>query len=73
MSIQNFGTPIPAENQKIMFHPWMRGADKNAGQNAHLGLGLYVAKLIVEAHGGEIAVVSGEERGTTFTLQLPRA
>ena len=50
----------------------MRGQVQDAGEHTHLGLGLYVAKLIIEAHGGEIAVASDEKRGTTFTLQLPR-
>ena len=56
----------------MIFHSWMRGQVKESGDNAHLGLGLYVAKLIVEAHGGEIAVISNEGSGTTFMFLLPR-
>ena len=37
-----------------------------------LGLGLYVARQIVEAHGGEIAVESVPGAGATFTVELPR-
>ena len=39
----------------------------------HLGLGLYISRVIVEAHGGEIGVASDEKAGTTFTLTLPRS
>jgi signal transduction histidine kinase len=73
VGVSNFGTPIPAENQRSIFHPWMRGQVNDASGHTHLGLGLYIAKLIVEAHGGEIAVTSDEKSGTTFTFQLPRA
>jgi signal transduction histidine kinase len=38
-----------------------------------MGLGLYIAKLIAEAHGGNISVTSNEQAGTTFFLQLPRS
>ena len=72
VSVHNFGTPIPAESQKMIFHSWMRGQVNRTSDNTHLGLGLYVAKLIVEAHGGEIAVTSDEGSGTTFTFWLPR-
>lgn len=70
--VHNYGTPIPVENQKMIFQSWMRGQISDADASTNLGLGLYVVKLIVEAHGGEIAVVSDEKQGTTFKFQLPR-
>jgi signal transduction histidine kinase len=72
VGVHNFGAPIPGERQNLIFHSWIRGQVNDASGH-HLGLGLYVAKLIVEAHGGEIAVTSDEKSGTTFTIQLPRA
>jgi signal transduction histidine kinase len=73
VSVHNFGPPIPAESQKAIFQSWMRGQVKDSSEHTHLGLGLYIARLIVEAHGGDIAVASDEATGTTFTLRLPRA
>jgi signal transduction histidine kinase len=43
--------------------------DKNA---TGLGLGLYIAREVVTAHGGSIGVTSTESQGTTFTVRLPR-
>jgi signal transduction histidine kinase len=37
-----------------------------------LGLGLYITRTIVHAHGGAIAVTSTAEEGTTFDVRLPR-
>ncbi len=72
VTVHNFGPPIPPENQKIIFQSWMRGQEVSAEHGTHLGLGLYIARLIVEAHGGEIDVTSDQKSGTTFTLRLPR-
>jgi signal transduction histidine kinase len=73
LNVHNLGPPIPIENQKAIFQSGMRGQVSDSGENAHLGLGLYIARLIVEAHDGDIAVTSDEKKGTTFTVQLPRA
>lgn len=72
VSVHNFGAPIVPEKQKAIFQSGMRGQADGPNERTHLGLGLYVAKLIVEAHGGEIAVMSDEGRGTAFIFQLPR-
>jgi signal transduction histidine kinase len=40
---------------------------------AGLGLGLYISRELVTAHGGTLTVDSEEGRGTTFTLTLPLA
>jgi signal transduction histidine kinase len=72
VTVHNLGTPISAEKQKVIFQSWMRGQEVQTEQGAHLGLGLYIAKLIAEAHGGDISVSSEEQAGTTFSLRLPR-
>jgi signal transduction histidine kinase len=40
--------------------------------SSNLGLGLYITERIVAAHGGTIRVESSDEKGTTFTLHLPK-
>ena len=74
VTVHNFGPPIPPESQKIIFQSWMRGQEVkvSAEHGTHLGLGLYIARLIVEAHGGEIAVTSEEKAGTTKTAKPAR-
>jgi signal transduction histidine kinase len=74
VTVLNLGSPIPPEKQKVIFQSWMRGQEvKNSSEHStHLGLGLYIAKLIAEAHGGDISVISAKQTGTTFVLRLPR-
>jgi signal transduction histidine kinase len=47
-----------------------RGAGEGPGNS--IGLGLFIARTIVTAHGGAIDVKSSAEAGTTFTVQLPK-
>jgi signal transduction histidine kinase len=65
----NRGT-IPAEQLETLFDPFRRGA--NRGTHDGLGLGLTIAKLIVEGHGGRL-IAESDASGTTFHAVLPRA
>jgi signal transduction histidine kinase len=54
----------------MIFEPLARGASDDATQS--IGLGLFIARAIVSAHGGEIRVRSAEGVGTTFEVLFPR-
>ncbi len=64
------GIGIPAEDQARVFDRFERAVPSQ--HFGGLGLGLYIARQIVEAHGGEIQVESTPGAGTTFTVLLPR-
>lgn len=73
LDVHNFGAPIPDDVRARMFEPFCRGRRQSAPDAAlGLGLGLYIAREIVVAHGGTIAVRSGADEGTVFTVRLPR-
>ena len=74
ISVHNEGIPIPQDNLKTIFDSLTRVVKKGEAQteSTSLGLGLYIAKEIVIAHGGTIDVTSSEKDGTTFTVRLPR-
>ena len=44
---------------------------QDAGEEASLGLGLYLSRMLVEAHGGRIAATSEFGVGSTFTVTIP--
>ena len=69
LSIHNRGA-MPAAVMEQAFTPFRPGRD--ARSQPGLGLGLYIAKYFVDAHGGEIALDSSEVAGTTFRIWLPR-
>jgi signal transduction histidine kinase len=56
-----------------VFDRFYRGDPARSQQDGESGLGLAIAKSIVEAHGGKIEVQSVLGRGTTFTVLLPVA
>lgn len=74
MEVHNGGAGIPEEVLPFVFDLFRRGAASQgeAGPGAGLGLGLYIAREIVVAHGGRITVRSSAQEGTTFTVHLPR-
>jgi len=74
IAVHNEGPPIPKERRSRLFEPWNAIAARGAqGRGtSHIGLGLYIANAIVSGHEGRIDVDSSSERGTTFTIHLPR-
>lgn len=73
VAVHNHGPPIPVELMPFMFEPMKRGTDTSGNPSRSVGLGLYIVKHIVDAHGGSITVCSNGARGTTFSVGLPRA
>lgn len=68
----NLGEGIPVEVQGTLFQPFQR-TDRRHDRDRRIGLGLFLAREIVIAHGGSIDVRSTADEGTTFRLELPRA
>lgn len=74
IAVHNAGPPIPADLLPKLFDPFRRGErDSRVAGTAGLGLGLFISREIVLAHGGSIAVCSSVDRGTTFVVRLPVA
>jgi two-component system sensor histidine kinase/response regulator len=69
LSIHNRGA-VPAAVLEQAFTPFRPG--REARSQPGLGLGRYIAKYFVDAHGGSIVLDSSVANGTTFTLRLPR-
>ncbi len=70
-SVTDTGSGIPHQFMQRIFEQFFRVPDQKSATGA--GLGLAIAKEIVEAHGGSINVVSQEGKGTTFSFTLKRA
>jgi signal transduction histidine kinase len=63
---------ISADEQKKIFNKFYRIYNKNVPNVKGTGLGLYRVREIIKAHHGKISVLSaGENKGTTFTIELP--
>jgi sigma-B regulation protein RsbU (phosphoserine phosphatase) len=71
IEVANEGAAIDDNIVRHMFEPMRRGVDGDRASRS-VGLGLYIVKHIVDAHGGSIACRSRANEGTTFTVRLPR-
>lgn len=69
--VQDQGMGIPETEQKRVFEKFFRASNAKAKEPEGTGLGLYLAKNIVTAHGGTMTFVSKENEGTTFSFSLP--
>ncbi|HEY0286612.1 MAG TPA: HAMP domain-containing sensor histidine kinase [Pseudomonas sp.] len=73
--VHNNGEPIAQEAIGSIFDPLVRSANEQEGNpnpSTSLGLGLFIVKEVVNAHGGSITVTSNFGDGTTFTVVLPK-
>lgn len=72
INISDSGIGIPKEQQSRIFEKFFRSDNAVSIQAQGSGLGLYVAKEVVEKHGGRIEFQSEVDKGTTFTVILPQ-
>jgi signal transduction histidine kinase len=70
-SIEDKGIGIPSNQKERVFSKFFRGTNALRMETSGTGLGLFITKNIVEAHGGKIWFESEEGKGTTFYFTLP--
>lgn len=68
-SVADTGPGIPAEEVPLLFEKYHRGTTSREVEGT--GLGLFIAKVLVEAHGGHIEVHTAPNHGANFSLVLP--
>lgn len=69
--VRDTGPGIPADEQEKMFEPFVRGGQGKRFPQG-LGLGLSIARELVEAHGGRLELESDPGWGSSFTIRLPK-
>ena len=72
LHVTDTGFGIPASEQQRLFERFFRSTTASANNVPGTGLGLTIAKTIIERHGGSIGFDSTEGEGTTFTVSLPK-
>ena len=72
LSVTDNGPGIPEQEKARMFDQFSQlNSQRNMNNHRGLGLGLFIAKWIVDAHKGRIWVTSDVGKGSTFSLTLP--
>lgn len=69
--VEDSGIGIPQSEQEHIFTKFYRASNAVRVKSKGNGLGLSIAKNIIEHHGGTLDFTSAENEGTTFTIQLP--
>jgi signal transduction histidine kinase len=73
IEVRDSGPGIPENDLPLVFDRFFRGTNVGEARASGSGLGLSIARSIVEMHGGSIGVSSVVGQGATFTVRLPRA
>ena len=71
VDVRDRGMGIPADEIPRLFERFSRASNAKRAKIAGTGIGLFIVKMVVERHGGEIAVQSVLGEGSTFTVMLP--
>jgi len=72
LSVHNTGPTITPAERTSIFEPMVRHAPSGPEAGQGIGLGLFIVRSIVIAHGGTVEVTSSDAEGTTFDVVLPR-
>lgn len=77
ITVHNRGIGIVPDKVAQIFNPLVRiaanhHADAGDVERTSLGIGLFISREIIQAHGGQISVTSNDHDGTTFTVTIPR-
>jgi signal transduction histidine kinase len=73
VEVEDFGNGIPEQLQSLVFKPFYRAPSSSRLRQSGCGLGLSIAKTIIESYGGRIALESTPNVGTKLWFTLPRA
>jgi signal transduction histidine kinase len=74
LSVENEGPQLPLATRARLFDSMVtlrEPGHAEAGDGAHLGLGLYIVRLVAEAHGGDVTAENLEPRGARFEVRVP--
>ncbi|MFP4022453.1 MAG: ATP-binding protein [Candidatus Paceibacterota bacterium] len=71
LSVSDTGIGIPEDQRDKMFNKFFRAENVRLMETEGTGLGLFISKNIIEAHGGEIGFDSEEGKGSTFFFTIP--
>src|SRR5262249_37730283 len=71
LTVSDRGIGIPKEQQSRLFERFFRAGNAPVSNYGGLGLGLYIARDIIERHGGRISVESDSGAGAIFVVELP--
>ena len=72
LTVRNTGPAIPPEHLEHLFERFYRSDSARTRDAGGYGLGLAIAKAIVQSHRGQISVASSDAEGTVFTVLLPQ-
>ena len=70
-TVKDAGIGVPVAEQSQLFSKFYRASNARKQRPDGTGVGLYLAKKVVDAHGGKVIFESAEGQGSTFGFRLP--